>query len=229
MRAYALLGGPETEWPDNIKEIFSKAKTENNLIVGVDRGSLLLKEMGIIPDLAIGDFDSLRKEELNQIENNVADIRYSNPIKDLTDSELMLQVVFEDYQADDLVILGASGGRLDHFLVNILMPLNPQIKKFAPKIALLDQQNLIRYYLPGRHIITKYHGYPYFGVGNLSPVKELEISRARYDLSNYSNTYPRMFSSNEFKKDKNSFELSFKEGLVIIIFAKDIDRFQNIE
>lgn len=229
MKAYALLGGPETEWPHNINQIFKQAKKENNLIVGVDRGSLLLEEMHIVPDLAIGDFDSLKKEELSQIESNVPDIRYSNPVKDLTDSELMLQIVFEDYHVDNLVVLGASGGRLDHFLVNILMLLNPRVEKYAERIEFLDKQNLVKYYLPGQHIVKKQLNYSYFGVGNLSPVKDLKIDKARYDLANYNNIYPRIFSSNEFKKDTDSFNLSFKKGLIIVIFAKDIDRFQNIK
>ena len=50
MKAYALLGGPVNLWPMNIKEVFKKAQNKGDVIVGVDRGSLLLEEMGIIPD-----------------------------------------------------------------------------------------------------------------------------------------------------------------------------------
>ena len=61
MEAYALLGGPTDLWPVNIKEILKDARKTNNLIVGVDRGSLYLEELGITPDVALGDFDSLKK------------------------------------------------------------------------------------------------------------------------------------------------------------------------
>lgn len=43
------------------KNDFTLAQQKNDLLIGVDRGSLLLEEMGLIPDLAIGDFDSLEK------------------------------------------------------------------------------------------------------------------------------------------------------------------------
>ena len=105
MKAYALLGGPTELWPEDIEEKLAQAV----LVIGVDRGALFLEELGIIPDVAVGDFDSLHENDLSQIESNVQDIRYSNPVKDWTDSELMLQIAFEDYHVDELVIFGATG------------------------------------------------------------------------------------------------------------------------
>lgn len=57
MKAYALLGGPTDLWPKDIKEKLANA----DLIIGVDRGALFLEELGIIPDVAVGDYDSLQK------------------------------------------------------------------------------------------------------------------------------------------------------------------------
>ena len=94
MRAYALLGGPTDLWPQDIKAQLLEAKRNHELIFGVDRGALFLEELGITPDVAIGDFDSLQDNDLARIEKSVTDIRYSNPVKDLTDSELMLQTGF---------------------------------------------------------------------------------------------------------------------------------------
>ncbi len=37
MKAYALLGGPEEEWPQNIKNDFALAQQKNDLLIGVDR------------------------------------------------------------------------------------------------------------------------------------------------------------------------------------------------
>lgn len=228
MKAYALLGGPEEEWPQNIKNDFVLAQQKNDLLIGVDRGSLLLEEMGLIPDLAIGDFDSLEKSELAKIDSSVPDIRYSSPIKDATDSELMVKIAFEDYHLDSLTILGATGGRIDHFLVNLFMILNPKINRYAEKITLLDKQNLLNFYIPGQHVINRKAGYNYVGVADLSGVKDLNIEGARYELANYSNSYPLIFGSNEFLPDKDTFEISFKKGTVAIIYSKDINRFHNI-
>lgn len=209
-------------------EELKKAKQNGDLIIGVDRGSLLLMQMKIKPDLMVGDYDSLKQNELAKIEKEVADIRYSNPVKDLTDSELMLQYAFKDYQVDELTIFGATGGRLDHFLVNLLMILNPEIKQFARQLTLIDCQNIIKFYLPGLNRINKIAGFPYFGVMNLEAVSELSICGARYQLKKYTSNVPKMFSSNEFLPKKKEFSLSFRKGLVAVIFSKDVNRFQSI-
>ncbi|KRL89658.1 thiamine diphosphokinase [Lactobacillus kalixensis] len=227
MKAIALLGGPKEEWTNEIQTVFKEAKKNGDLVIGVDRGSYLLEELGIMPDLAIGDFDSLKKEELTKIESNVKDIRYSNPVKDWTDSELMIKSVFAGYNAKSLTIYGATGGRIDHFLVNLFMFLNPEIKKYAEKVTLIDQQNLIRFFLPGHHVITKEKDYPYFGVASLAAIQNLNISKAKYFLENYSGDYPRVFASNEFRQDRDEFELDFDSGFISVIFSKDIDKFEH--
>ena len=224
MKAAALLGGPKSEWPQDIKKQLQKF----DIVFGVDRGALLLQELGIKTDVAIGDFDSLKKPELQKLEQQVSDIRYSNPIKDLTDSELMLQVALKDYQVDELTVFGATGGRIDHFLTNLLMILNPKITKFVSKISLIDKQNYVKFYSSGNFYIEEKKLYPYFGVMNLTEVQDLNIQGARYNLVNYNGKYPRVFSSNEFLPNENKFNLSFKKGIVAIIWSKDINRFYNI-
>ena len=228
MKAYALLGGPVNLWPMNIKEVFKKAQNKGDVIVGVDLGSLLLEEMGSIPGVALGEFDSLKKGELSKIEKNVKDIRYSNPIKDYTDSELMIRTIFNEYHVDSLVILGATGGRIDHFLVNFFMILNPEIRKFAEKITILDRQNKIQFCDSGNFEIKRDHYFYYFGVAALETVKDLNIIGAKYSLNNFSSDYPRIFSSNEFKPNQDSFILKIGQGLVAVIFSKDINRFDNL-
>lgn len=224
MRAAALLGGPKEDWPQNLSAKLQKA----DLIFGVDRGSLLLEELGIIPDVAIGDFDSLKSNELAKIESNVADIRYSNPIKDLTDSELMIKTAFGEYSVDELIIYGATGGRIDHFLVNLLMILNPKMQKFAEKISIVDKQNYVKFFPAGKFKVEKMQEYSYFGVAALTAVKNLNIKNARYDLDGYTGDYPRVFSSNEFLSNRDYFTLSLEKGTVSVIYSKDIDRFSNI-
>lgn len=228
MEAYALLGGPVDLWPMDIKEKLVQAKKAENLIIGVDRGSLFLEELGITPDIAIGDFDSLKKGDLAQIESNVKDIRYSNPVKNLTDSELMLQMMFNDYQIDKLNIFGATGGRIDHFLINLFMILNPAVRRFAEKITIIDKQNQLIFFNPGQHLIKKKAAYPYIGFAAITAVKDFNILDARYELHHYSGTYPRIFSSNEFLPDSSQFKIAFQAGMIVAIYSKDINRFNRL-
>lgn len=216
----AVLGGPAACYPVDFVQKIKQAKKQGQLLIGVDRGSLTCLQAGISPDLAVGDFDSMTKTELGQVEQAVSELRYSKPEKDLTDSELMLQAAMVDYQLDRLLILGGTGGRLDHFLVNLFMVNKPAFRPFAEKISLLDQQNLVKFYLPGRHLLVAKSGYKYLGITPLQGVQGLTIQGAKYELPSFTANYPLCFSSNEFVSGQ-TVNLSFKQGLVAAILSHD--------
>lgn len=226
MKAIALIGGPIDLWPQKLKEIIDK--NQNEIIIGVDRGALYLLELGIIPDIAIGDFDSLKPDELLEIEKKVLDIRYSNPIKDYTDTESMLKTALIDYNVEKLQIYGATGGRLDHFLSTLFTVINPEFNKYAEKVELIDQQNKIIFYNPGSYRVPNELEYKYFGVIILNKIRKLNIKNARYDLKSYNTDFPYSFASNEFLPESKYFDLSFDKGNVAIIYSKDIKRFNNL-
>ncbi|BDR60683.1 thiamine diphosphokinase [Lactobacillus xylocopicola] len=228
MRACALLGGPKTQWPTDLQAFLAARQAAGDLLIGVDRGSLLLEELNLVPDLAVGDFDSLKKTELAQIEENVPDLRYSIPEKDFTDAELATKYAFVDYQVDALTLYGATGGRLDHFLTNLLMVVKSDFSQYAENIELVDQQNELRFYWPGQHLVNRLPGYTYFGVAPLTAVTGLSITGAKYELNNYTSAVPLSFASNEFLPGQDAFDLSFAKGIVAVIQTKDIDRYQSI-
>lgn len=224
MRSVALLGGPKENWPGDLKDTIKKARQAGDLIVASDRGSLFLKRWQITPDVAVGDFDSLRVDEKAAALRGINDLRYSQPVKDYTDSEQLFLTALIDYQVDHLMIYGATGGRLDHFMVNIFTFLKPELRSYLSKVEIIDKQNILRLYGPGQHKIEFKKGYPYIGFGNLEEVKNFNISEARYELKNFSSTYPTFFSSNEFVKEK-SFWISSQAGVVLAIYSKDVQRF----
>lgn len=227
MKAIGILGGPTSNWPNNIKEKIKKAQASGTMVAASDRGSLFLLELGIIPDLAVGDFDSLKKSELSKIEEKVKDIRYAKPEKDETDSELLLLTLFKDYQVEQVDLYGATGGRLDHFFVNIFTFLNAPLNKYKGRVRIIDQQNLIIFLKSGKNRLLPISNYPYLGISNLTSVKNLSIYGAKYPLKYFSSKFPRMFSSNEFVK-QNKIEVTFDEGDVIAIYSCDKDRYSNI-
>lgn len=216
----AVLGGPQAEWPQNWSAVLGQARAKQEMLLGVDRGSWACLQAGFAPDLAVGDFDSVSGQELAQIEQAVPDRRYSKPEKDLTDSELMLQAAFFDYHLQKLTVLGATGGRLDHFLVNLLTFCQPMFRPFAERVTLLDRQNRLQFFLPGQHRLLPKSGYDYLGLAALQPVADLSIQGAKYDLPPFSSSYPVCFSSNEFLPGQ-SVELTFKKGLVAAIYSRD--------
>lgn len=224
----ALLGGPKELWPDDLKKHLQHVQESGKQLLGVDRGSLLLLEEGVVPDIAIGDFDSLKAGELDEVERQVSEIRYSQPVKDWTDSELMLQAAFQDYEDTSLTIYGATGGRLDHFLVNLLTFLKPEFRPYLEKVQLIDQQNVVEYRHAGKHHITPITGYPYIGIVALTPIDRLTIRGARYQLDHFSSKVPIAFASNEFLPRTSGFEVSLDQGVICLIYSRDRHRFMTV-
>ena len=88
------------------------AAGEFDFIIAVDGGFAHLEAIDVVPDMAVGDFDSL---------GYVPKCRRVSrfPVKkDKSDMELALEKAVA-WDQDELVVYGALGGRLDHTLANL--------------------------------------------------------------------------------------------------------------
>ncbi|GHP12848.1 thiamine pyrophosphokinase [Lentilactobacillus fungorum] len=213
-----LVGGPIELWPQQLKD-----GNVSGDWIGVDRGNLHLIEMGIDPLVAIGDFDSLQPNEYQLMKAHVQDIRQSIPEKDDTDTQLGLKVALDEYHADRLDIYGATGGRLDHFLANLWMVLEPRFQKYAPKIRMIDQQNTLTFFLPGEYTIKKEPDKKYLAFVALTPMAHLTLFDEKYQLNDYQVKRPISLASNEFVGNEARFK--FASGVMCVIQSKDINRY----
>lgn len=94
------------------KETFDK-------IIAVDGGLKAVKELGLVPDYIVGDFDSVSneiREEFRQYPFIVWE--QHKPEKNETDTELARSRALT-LGCGRIVFLGATGGRLDHMLGNL--------------------------------------------------------------------------------------------------------------
>ena len=189
-----------------------------DLFIGVDRGSLLLIEQGICPDLAVGDFDSVSEKELALICSQSKEVLQAQPEKDDTDLELAVKAVFARYPQAQVTIFGAFGGRLDHTLANIFLPSNHEITPYMQQIRLCNAQNELRYCPQGRHEIKPVAGMNYLA---FMPVDDgrLTIEGAKYPLNESNYFFKKVYASNEFI-DEPVF-LECQSGYVIVIYSKD--------
>lgn len=209
-----MVGGP-CEGVPALKSINSKEL----VWIGVDRGALRLLEQGIIPKIAVGDFDSVTNEEFKVLKKEIADVRVYKAEKDETDTELAVQIAFDEFKPESVSIYGATGGRMDHLLNNIYMIFQPKFYQHASKIRLIDNQNTISYFLPGTHTLTKEQDKKYLAFTCLSPVEQLSIEDAKYRLENVDFTHPISLASNEFIS--NTVTFSFESGIIAVIQSKD--------
>lgn len=108
-RALVVAGGeppPERLLPGLVRDA--------DLVLAVDGGLTLLQRNGLVPDLVIGDLDSLRGTEVPpgiQLEKHPRE-------KDATDLELALEHLVP-LAPQEVVLVGALGGRLDHLVATL--------------------------------------------------------------------------------------------------------------
>lgn len=89
-----------------------QAAGEFDFVIAVDAGFAHLEAIGVVPDMAVGDFDSLGYvPKCRRVSRH--------PVKkDKSDMELAMEKAVA-WDHDELVVYGALGGRLDHTLANL--------------------------------------------------------------------------------------------------------------
>ena len=110
MRCVIIAGSPDTD----IHFIKSTVQTDDYVICA-DKGYSYAKAAGILPDMIVGDFDSCA----DQLPQNCEIVRL-NVKKDDTDTAVCVNYALERGY-DELVIMGATGGRLDHSYANLCL------------------------------------------------------------------------------------------------------------
>lgn len=106
MNILLVAGGKKQTWPSLKK--YDK-------YIGIDRGSFYLLEEDLPLDFAIGDFDSLSSEERERVRQNAKNFFQAPAEKDDTDTQLALLMAIEHFPNAKIDIIGATGGRIDHF------------------------------------------------------------------------------------------------------------------
>lgn len=93
-------------------EVFPRI-SEGDYVIAADAGYEILEKHGIVPDITVGDFDSLKKIPA---ENTVV-----LPVeKDVTDTHAAVNIALQK-GFDEIVIYGGMGGRPDHTFANFTL------------------------------------------------------------------------------------------------------------
>ena len=189
-------------------------------IIGVDRGVEFLYHHQIMPDYIVGDFDSVKKEVVDYYRNEThVGIREYNPVKDASDTEIAIRLAMT-LGGTELLILGATGGRIDHLWANVQSLTIPY--KAGIHAVILDSQNRISLLREGENHLKKSEAYGrYFSVFPLGEeVFGFNITGAKYPLHNHVLTpYDSLCVSNEIAEDE--VVISFTAGVVILMETRD--------
>lgn len=212
MKALIVSGGEKPS-----QDLLESLIKECDVIIGADKGCDSLFESSTVPKYIVGDFDSANIDKVNYLKEQGAIKIEFNEEKDFTDSESALNIAIDE-GADEIILLGVTGTRLDHTFGNIgllLRALNKGIKATIinenNKILLIKNNISIE-----RDIRYKYISFLAYG----DAVKELTLQNAKYNLENYELLIGDTRTvSNEFID--SSINVKFKEGILLVIYSRD--------
>ncbi len=98
---------------------------DDRVVVAADSGVTHAHHLGVHVDVVVGDLDSVPDAELALAVERGAEVERHPTAKDATDLELALDAAIAR-GATDAIVVGGYGGRLDHFLGNVLLLAAPR-------------------------------------------------------------------------------------------------------
>lgn len=101
------------------RELFLRAAHKSDMTIAVDGGLRVFQNFNLVPDFIIGDMDSVEPGllEAYREKSNLAAVPAE---KNETDAALAVDMAVE-HGADEILLLGATGGRIDHLLSNLML------------------------------------------------------------------------------------------------------------
>jgi len=114
----------------------------NDLIICVDGGAKNALDLGLKPQVVVGDMDSMDPRLRKELQEAGCRFVEHPSRKDATDSELAVRYALSQ-EATEILILGALGGRIDHTLANVMLLALSELE--GVKVALIeaDQEILL--------------------------------------------------------------------------------------
>ena len=225
MQLKSLNNVPFADWWINMKcliicssddvtlEVLDEFDFSEYYVICADGGMHNLKKRGILPDLWVGDMDSFGSCE----EFDVSKMIFPQD-KDFTDSHIAVDEALKRGY-NDIILIGATGGRLDHEFANYC--LLKYILKSGGNGTIINKNNYIVMTDKNIDIVSsgmKYISFYPFG----GDVENFSVKNVKYELENHLLTdYDTYTTSNEFCDDKSA-KISFSKGYVLIICSNDL-------
>lgn len=147
-------------------------------VIGVDRGALWLITHKIMPDVAIGDFDSVTTAEKKRIHDKSGVYIEYQPEKDATDLELAIDHVIP-LRPKEVVLFGVLGRRFDHTMAAIHMLLRLESHNIYGLIVdNFSKINIVR----RQQTVLKSSAYPYISVLPVTSTATVTLKGFAYNL-----------------------------------------------
>ncbi|MBA4602401.1 thiamine diphosphokinase [Thermoactinomyces mirandus] len=194
-------------------------RTGTNFIITADAGAMQLEKAGIIPDLAVGDFDTTGISYMDRLRKKGVPVLSLPEEKAVTDMHFALSCAVER-KPDEILILGAMGGaRFDHTMANV--GLLEWLDEQGIKAVIIHRTNRIRLMSgPGKMTFTSID----FKYVSLLPVSKI-VSGIRTDGLKYKLAGESLYRgdtrgiSNELVKVPAV--VNIQEGICLVVESRD--------
>lgn len=199
---FLIVAGGSLFSPDDVLRKISCYDT----VIAVDSGFDRCMQLGLKPDVLIGDCDSIVCEEIN------CSVIKFNPIKDQVDLKLAVDFAFEQ-GCKKLTLLCCTGGRVDHLLNNFA------ILDYAfclgIECEIIDEFNVVK-------VINSHGAFKniskYISIIPVTDRVLCSVSNMKYPMENMTILRENIVSiSNECITDE--FEIDIKSGRAFVVFA----------
>lgn len=219
MKEAVIVSGGNIQ-KDFALDFLKKYKKRGAETIAADKGVEFFMEEGLLPDAAVGDFDSLSEAGLDYLAGlSHTEVHRLKPEKDDSDTQHALNYAI-DRGAERVLILGATGSRIDHLLANLELLLLGWRR--GVEVSLVDKNNYAVLVKSGLALERKRQFGEYvsfFPVGG--SVKGLTLTGFKYPLTEH---YLKpedcgLTVSNEIAADTAKVE--FKEGILLMLMTRD--------
>lgn len=211
MRVVIIANGNITDYA-KIKRLIC----EDDYVICADGGTKHAYNLKCTPNLIMGDFDSMEEEWYSYYQEHKVPFEHFPVEKDQTDTEIALLKAIE-VGAQEILMLGCTGTRLDHTLANIHLLKQALIKGVKAKIV--DEYNEI--YLINKEIRIGGNKKDIISLLPFSDnVKGICATNVYYPVSNMSMVLGDPIGvSNTMEADEVKIQID--QGLLLVIKAAD--------
>jgi thiamine pyrophosphokinase len=190
--------------------------TPQTTIIGVDRGALRVIRSKVIPDIAIGDFDSVSEKERNEIQKVSRHMIEFEQDKDATDLELAIDLAVA-MRPKKVRLLGVLGGRMDHTIVAVhLLEKLLSHNIYGEIVDNFNKINIVRHL----EKFSRSNEYKYFSVLPLTEYATISLKGFKYDV------VKKVFAKKSSLGISNEIRLSIATlhvhlGTVLVVRSRD--------
>lgn len=184
-------------------------------IICADGGTRHAINMNLTPDAIIGDLDSSASQYIEYFRKKGVEVIQYPKDKDKTDTHICVE--FALTFSTEIVLLGATGSRIDHMIANISL-LRLGIERNIP-ISMMDNKNHIRMINNSISLVGN-KGDIFSLIPYTEKVEGISTRGAHYELKDAVMELGNPYGVSNFFEEK-TVEITINKGYLLVIKSKD--------